>query len=148
MMDWVSLLEIGPAKRHFIFLSYWILNAAPSGWFPIDAVHTVQDLKLWHDLAVTCFRLLLAGLLGVTAPGTASVSNRRICLHSPHHSEMSALSLAVSPSLSFILTPTAPSSPALHKRQVSFFIPSLIGCSVAMHAPPVLPAIAWGPRNS
>lgn len=83
----------------------------------------------------------LRGVLGVTVPGTSSVSSRKICLHSPHHSEMSALSLAASPSLSFILTLTAPSLPELHERQVCFFTPSLVGSSFAMHAPLVLPAV-------
>lgn len=38
---------------------------------------------------------------------------------------MSALSLAASPSLSFILTLTAPSLPELHRRQVRFFLPQV-----------------------
>lgn len=44
---------------------------------------------------------------------------------------MSALSSAASPSLSFILTLTAPSLPELHRRQVRFFFftPSLVGSS-------------------
>lgn len=90
----------------------------------------------------------LRGVLGVIAPGTTSVSSRRICLRSPHHSEMSALSLATSPSLSFILTLTAPSLPELHKRQVCFFTLSLVGSSFAMRAPLVLPAVTLGRRSS
>lgn len=62
----------------------------------------------------------------------------------PHHSEMSALSLAASPSLSFILTLTAPSLPEMTKTASVFFKPSLVGSSFAMHAPLVLPAVTLG----
>lgn len=133
MMDWAGLSELRPAKCLLIVLANWMLSVALSGWYPAP-VYVVQDVKRWHGCAVT-ERLAetssLRGILGVSAPGTTSASSRRICLHSPpHHSEMSALSSAASPSLSFILTLTAPSLPELHRRQVRFFFtPRLVGSS-------------------
>lgn len=119
---------------------------------PVDSQFMPYTLcKVWSfDMIVprTRFRLSLAGVLGFTAPGTTSVSNRRICLHSPITLRcLLSLWPSLPPSLSFWLQLPPPRLNHTNGKCL-FFIPSLIGCSIAMHAPPVLPALTLGRRNS
>lgn len=125
MMDWVGLSELRPAKRLLIVLTNWMLS--------VSSLHLMATsgkcCRGCETLTWLCRDLRLAetwslrGILGVPAPGTTSVSSRRICLHStPPHPPITLRCLLslLPPSLLFWLQ-LSPPLPELHRRQVRFF---------------------------